>query len=182
VRELTKQPREQDAAAGDRNRLTGPIVVAFLEQILEEVRLIRATIRGGRRGALAPGDLAVLERVLPVVNEAVGDASFSVAELLRQPTIADPQLRAGLDRALGTNFTARRQGRLFRRAQGVVAKECVAQRVGDGGRTGATWRVSRVFVGAETHVERKASEREAELVAILQNLEARVAALEAKVD
>lgn len=115
-------------------RDTGVIHQALLEQLVAEVRGLRADLARDRRplSHLSRDDRERLARILPAVGGALGSDLFTARELVEHRS---PALRVALHA-----LNAKQLGRLLQRAEGRPLGAFIVQR--DGVEVGAVlWRL-----------------------------------------
>lgn len=94
----------------------------------------------GRGGVLSPTDRAALAHLLPAIADALGDASWSSADLVRHGELLDRKLHDDLCRTLGATPNLKSLGKLLARGAGSVVNGLQLQRVAKK-REGVVWRV-----------------------------------------
>src|SRR5436305_5675177 len=80
---------------------------------------------------IGSSDHRVLAIILTEIAAGIGDMAFTGASLIDQAMVVDPELKIGIERALGPigRNTARRMGKLLRRGQGVTLAGFRVERV-----------------------------------------------------
>lgn len=111
-----------------------------IEQTLSDLRdLARTPQKPGAK--ISREDAKMLEILLPGISEVLGDANFTVGELLHEAESYE-EISSCLERSFGVAWRehALRIGKLFARAEGAVLDGFQISKVRDH-RNGAVWRV-----------------------------------------
>ncbi len=122
-----------------------PETMTVLTEIRDELRALRLATERTGGAALSRADRAALAVLLPAIAASVGSYTFTARELIDHAQAADLELRTAIERTLGpiTDGTARRIGKLLKRADGCTLYGFVVVRIGDG-RDGALWSIEQV--------------------------------------
>ena len=132
------------------DQLDHPLALALLQRldaISAQLAALPAAIATAQHAgsSLTRADRDALEILLPGIAVAVGAEKFAVRELILEDAERDEALRIVLERAMGEldASAAKRLGRLFRRADGIVVEGLHLQS-GIKARAGLLWRVIRL--------------------------------------
>ena len=115
-------------------------IVSLLRMLVADVALLRAAVGGSRARALSSGDHGLFEKLLPEISAALGNSTWTVADLIEHGGL-DAAFGVALRRILGEEPSRKRLGKLLARGAGSAIAGLEIERVART-RAGMIWRVS----------------------------------------
>lgn len=116
-------------------------IVNLLRTLVADVAALRAATAGRLAGTLSGADRRILEKLLPAISDALGNASWSASGLFEHAELLDIQLGAELRQILGAEPSRKAIGKLLARGAGLAIAGLEIERVART-RAGVLWRVS----------------------------------------